>query len=166
MSLQHILASVIQDTFHKEVGKNQGRRTHQDGLTIPKQLQGQGQGKALKVRFKTATDYDTEEGYRFVDLVIYAPMNYVQVWVKKSWDVIPTDDLEYEDGESFIKKGKSYIKGSDPWTKIADHDSCWTEGVDQVLKGEFGKVTTLDNIHSDHWYEIVEFSSLKTDEQS
>lgn len=167
MSLQHLLSSIIQDTFRKEVGKDQARQTHRDGQTIPEHLQGMGQGKALKVRFKTDINYDTEEGYRFVDLVIYAPLNYVQVWVKRSWDVIPSDDLEFDEAtqDTFVKKGKDYDKGSDPWERIANHDSCWGDGVDRVLRGEFGKLNTLDNIFSDHWYEIVDFSSLKTDEQ-
>lgn len=157
MSLQYLLSSIIRETFLKEVGKNQSRMP----IGASTGAGNEPPEKGLRLKFKTRTDYSKEEGYRFVEVVIYAPMNYVQVWVRKSWNVIPNDDLETgDDGDTYVKNGKDYDKGSDPWEKIADHDSCWTDGVDSVLKGEFGELTTFDG-SSNHWYEIVDFSTLE-----
>lgn len=175
MSLQYLLSSVIRETFLKEVGKNQIRRQRRDGLTIPEFKQGVGNGEALKLRFKTGTDYSKEEGYRWVEVVIYAPLNYVQVWVRTSWNVIPLEDLEDDgDGDTFVKKGKDYNEGESAWEKIADHDSCWTDGVDRVLKGEFGDLMTFDgrgsfdalgsSINDSTWYEIIDVSTVKIHE--
>ena len=170
MSLQFLLNTIIRETFLKEVGKNQISRTHyhKDGLTIPEFKQGHGNGEALKLRFKTNIDYDKENGYRFVEVVIYAPMNYVQVWVRNTWNVIPLEDLEDgDDGDTYVKKGKSYIEGASAWEKIADHDSCWPDGVDRVLKGDFGELSTFDGVAlgpDGGWYKIVDFSELKISE--
>ena len=154
----NILSNIICDTFRVEVGKGQQFKTHVDGLTVPERCPLE---KALRVKFKAVTDFDVEEGYRWVDVVIYGPQNYVQVWVRKSWDVISNDDLVYgDDGECRIKKGSpGYQKGESPWEKIADHDSCWTDGVDRLLRGDHGKLVGLQS--QDHrWYEIIDFSSL------
>lgn len=175
MSLQYLLSTVIRETFLKEVGKNQIRRKRRDGLTIPENQQGPGHGEALKLRFKTSIDYSKEEGYRWVEVVIYAPLNYVQVWVRTAWNVIPLEDMEDgDDGDTYVKKGKDYNKGESAWEKIADHDSCWTDGVDCVLKGEFGDLNTFDgrgsfdalgsSINDSTWYEIIDYSTLEIPE--
>lgn len=146
----HILVSIIRDTFMRDVGKHQLMNERNPSGEKP---------KALRIRFKTSIDHDKEQGYRFLDAVIYAPMNYVQVWVRKSWNVIPIEDLEYDDeGDACIKPGKDYIEGSGPWEMIADHDSGWTDAIRDIFNGKYGNILTFSSLG--HWYEIVPFETL------
>ena len=52
------------DTFLEKVGKH-------------------NPGNALILSFNKIVDYDTEYGNRHFDLVITAPDNYVQVWLRE-----------------------------------------------------------------------------------
>jgi len=120
---------------------------------------------AMKIRFNTHADYDKEEGYRFLDLVIYGPTNYVQVWVRTAWDVIPVEDLEYdEDREGRIKKGKSYQKGVSDWKCVGNHDSGWRDSVRQVLRDNSKILATFNSLN--HWFEIVPVTTLNLPEKT
>lgn len=91
------------------------------------------QRTAFKMTFAKQVP-EGEDGYRDYDLILYAPMDYVQVWVRERWDVIPLDHLEYdEDGNGMVKPGCDYIKGEGPWILITNHDSCWRDGVREFL---------------------------------
>jgi hypothetical protein len=129
MSLIGLLCTAICQTWEHHFGKFQVKQD------VP---------KAMRVTFSTSINYDTESGYRYVDLAIFAPMNYVGVWVRERWTVIPLEDLEGEDGDEHVKKGKSYNEGHTPWRRVAYHDSCWREGVEQVIKDHQNEILTFN----------------------
>lgn len=112
-----MLAEVICDKFLKEVGKGQGLVRN-----------------AMLITFRSVTNFDLEEGYRHIELLIYAPSNYVQVWVRDTSDVIPLEDMEEQGEEMVPKKGTGYTKSATEWKLIGDHDSCWRDAVEKLLK--------------------------------
>ena len=147
--IEHMLARVICEQFEKTPGKNQRR---QPWTTLPG---GGGEKKiaqAMLVDFSLRTNYDVEMGYRHLDLLIYAPMNYVQVWIRERWIVIPLEDLEdADDGGTVVKKGKAYIDGKSEWIKIGDHDSCWPDAVRGILSDK--RITGFSGL--DSWYSVI-----------
>ena len=130
--LTHLLATVIEQTFEKEVGRWQTRRTLR---------------KAIKFSFSLTINHDKEEGYRSVDLVLYAPYNYVGVYVRERWNVIDLDHLvDGDDGVVYIKDGHDYEEGASDWTCIAYHDSCWrSDGVQDFLSKYQDRLQTFEN---------------------
>lgn len=143
--MHYLLADVICRTFLKDVGKWQAKSAPNE--------------KAMRIVFKTGIDHDKEEGYRFLELVVYGPMNYVQVWTRTSWNVIPLADMEDgDDGEMFVKKGKAYQEGASEWKLIADHDSGWRDGVRDLLRENESNLHVFDRLGD--WYGIVEVESL------
>lgn len=148
--LDYLFMTVIDQTFIKNVGKFQGKNPDP---------------KAMHIRFSVHIAHEKEEGYRYryLDLVIYAPMNYVQVWVRDAWNVIPIADLEYDDeGEGAVKKGKAYAEGASEWRLVADHDSCWRDGVRDVIRKYHDQLSTFSG--SD-WFNIVPVSTLNLPER-
>jgi hypothetical protein len=144
--MNNLLSDVINSTFTHQVGKNQERKEVQ---------------QALLVRFSSRINYDTEEGYRHVDLVLYAPYNYVQVWVRERWNVIPLEDLEDDgNGDTYVKRGKNYQEGASDWRCIGDHDSCWREAVQSFLKDKSKEITGFEAIAVNDWYSVVPHASL------
>lgn len=141
MVSSYLLRSVIEHEFMERVGKFQVR---------------QDEPKAMMVSFSTGVQKG-EEGYRYFDILIYAPQNYVTVWTRKRWNVISEEHLEYdEDSEDMvIKKGFDYVEGASPWTKIADHDSGWREGINDALK-DGGDLSTFSPVDHRGWYSIVD----------
>lgn len=122
MALVNLLTQAIDDTFMEKVGKFKP-------------------GKYARMEFAIPT-MENEEGYRHFEIVIYAPGNYVQVWTRETANVISHDDMEYNeaDDEMYIKKGKDYTKSATPWKKVADHDSAWRSGLEDVLRKETGRL--------------------------
>lgn len=144
-----LLSDVICQTFMKAVGKWQTKNPVEN---------------AMKIAFKTGIDHDKEEGYRYLELVIYGPLNYVQVWTRTSWNVIPLEDLEYdaEQDDHYVKKGKDYQAGASEWKKIADHDSGWREGVRELLRENERNIHVFSGLD---WYETVAVESLNLPEK-
>ncbi len=137
--MHHLLRAIIAQEFIARVGKFQRDKEHP---------------QAMLISFAVPC-HDDEEGYRTLDMLIYAPLNYVQVWTRERWDVIPLFDLDYdEQGEAKIKRGKKYTAGHDPWTKVADHDSCWPEGIENTLKKNTARLLTF--VGHDTWYQTVD----------
>lgn len=136
--MERIVSYIICTTFEKVIKRWQTKNKIQ---------------QALQVTFNLRCDYDKEEGYRHLDLLIYGRMNYVGVYARERWDVISIDDL---DGEDQIKLGCDYTKGSTDWQIESYHDSCWTSGVENILMQNKHKILTLGCV--DNWYEIVNLS--------
>lgn len=113
--MHNLVADLIIEAFLDKVGKNQP-------------------GKALLVSFSKKINYNTEEGYRQYDLLIQAPMNYVGVFYRECWDVIPLEALvETDDGDT--EATTDYTKGESPWQSLCYHDSGWREeGVQEFLR--------------------------------
>lgn len=116
---------------------------------------------AMKIVFKTTIDHRIEEGYRYLELVIYAPMNYVQVWTRTTWNVIPIEDLEDDNtgsGDTRVKVGKDYQTGESAWRKVADHDSCWRDSVRDLLREYEHSIQVFEG--GEDWYTVVPVSGL------
>lgn len=76
-------------------------------------------------------DYDREEdGYRYVDVLMFAPANYVKILARERWTVIPTG-------------GDDYVEGETPWFKVGDHDSCWRDSLTQIFQTYGNDIITL-----------------------
>ena len=148
--MHDIVADIISQTFSKTPGKNQAKS---------------GTPKAFVVSLSTRLDYSTEEGYRYLDLVLYAPYNYVQVWVRRRWTVVAIDDLN-DDGEG-LKPGKDYTEGASEWTCIGDHDSGWREAVRDILYKNRTDISGLSSGSAfGEWYSVVDASTLGLPEKA
>lgn len=113
--IEHMLSSIIQDTFEKYVGKGQG--------TI---------GKALHVGFRINTGETTDQ-YKICHMYIFAPMNYVHVAVQEeiidangARHVRPMKHLCYHDScwrdaiQSFIFENRNDLNGFQSLQKLLD----------------------------------------------
>jgi len=151
MDFRSIFAGVICDTFERECGKWQSRSA---------------EPTAFQVSFAARVDPD-EEGYRYRDLVLYAPMTYVRVVTRERWDVVPVADLRRrDDGEILgLLPGKAYSAGSSAWVEFAYHDSCWRQGVEGVLVQYERDVIALDvEVAASHkFWRLVLASRLSLD---
>lgn len=92
--LSNIASTLLQEFFEKNVQR--------------------GTGGGIAVTFHDKVYFDIEEGYRFIDLVIYAPTNYIAVFMRKRSNVLPHGKEEY-------------VKTVGKWQKLIYHDSCWLE---------------------------------------
>jgi hypothetical protein len=106
--------------------------------------------KMYVVGFSIPVDYDHEDGYRHVDIGLYAEFNYVSVYARERWDVIALEDLEEDE---CLKPGKDYVKGDSGWELIGSHDSEWREMVENFLY--LWPVRTFDS-HGDDIYELID----------
>lgn len=140
MSYTYILSDIICDTFEEKVGRN-------------------NPDKALKVSFHVNPDYSKEDGNRYMDLLIWGPMNYVAVFFRDRWNVIDLSDLEDDgDGDTYIRPGATgYVEGEGALQLKAYHDSCWREdGVKRILFEYLDKVASLDNGLKRDFYEVID----------
>lgn len=140
--LSNILNEIICTTFEKIVGKNQ--------------ISKEGPNRALQVSFKLSLDYDNEDGYRWLDIIIYAPMNYAYVVTKERWNRYSLDAVkEYTDeGEVVFKDGMGYEEGESGLTFVSCHDSCWRDGVNRIINDNRDRLLTLSGWKD--WYSIIE----------
>lgn len=136
MSLLSLLVSAIDQTFMEKIGKFKSGKYAKMTIALPSGL--------------------NEEGYRNLEIVIYAPHNYVQVWVRETANVIPHEDMEYNeaDDEMYIKKGKDYTKSATPWEMVADHDSAWRSGLENILGRRSGFLLCFSG--PDPWFHVVD----------
>lgn len=163
MVYSRMVASIIIDTFGSEVGRWGGHGTRMPAGTPQ---------EALLVEFRTPTDYDIEDGYRYIDMLIYADANYIGVYVRDRWSVWSDQGAGPGCDCSDCAEGAEIatVSGVSEWRCLAYHDSCWTEGVERFLcnwkpaDGEapvgsvqdiFGR--RLDGFSGlERWYKIVE----------
>ena len=131
--LQTLLQQVIEFEFARHVGRPE----------TPQQM--------MLVRVKVPVPGGFE-GYAQKTLVIYAPSNYVQVWSRQEWDMVPSEGL-LDNEEEGLKEG--YVKGSTPWTKLAHHDSCWREGVREFTQSLENALSFHESFWSKSWYVMV-----------
>lgn len=136
--MKNIVSNIICTEFEKNVGRWQTRNVSQF---------------AMKITFRLSNNWDLEDGYRNLQILIYGPMNYIGIFVKEDWTVIPVDEVEDDE----LKEGCEYRIGETDWKMISYHDSCWrTDGVDRILSHHSDRIIGLDD--STHWYEKVEIS--------
>ena len=140
-----ILADIICTEFNNKVGR------HSPDV-------------AFVMTMRTTLDYDKEDGYRYVDLLIRCPQNYTQVWSRDRSSIIQLEDMDYDaDGDGTPKPGKSYVKTAGDWKILADHDSCWREGVADFLGEYQNKVSVLDSSADPSWFKVVPVATYKVD---
>lgn len=138
--LQHILSTIICDTFERQVGRWQQKNKAR---------------KALKIRFRLNIDYDIEDGYRWLDLIIYGPHNYVYVFTSESWNIYHLEDVEsHTDDGPVFKSGKGYEVGKNGLTLHSFHDSCWRDAVHRVISEYSDRIAGINGIGP--WYESFE----------
>ncbi len=111
--------------------------------------------KAVRFTFSLKIDYSKENGYRYLELLIYAPMNYVGVFVRERWNVIALEDLTDEDDPE-IKPGKDYTSGGQEWKLVVSHDSGWRSGIDNVIREYSAKITGFSG---SSFYEVIDVPS-------
>lgn len=142
MGFSNVLETIIVDTFENRVG-----RMHND--------------RAMLVNFRLNIDYEKEEGYRYLDVLIYAPTNYVKVYTRERWTVIAVDDMETDEmGEFVPKEGKEYSEGESEWKRWSDHDSGWrSDGIGRILSQYHDRISMVDSFPQ--WYRVVDMQWLQ-----
>ncbi len=135
MSLQYLLAAVICKTFEKNCGKWQSKKE---------------EPRAFVVKFSIPIAYEKEDGYRHLDLALYAECNYVDVYTRERWDVIPLSDID--------DASKDYTRGNSGWKFVGSHDSCWRSMVEDFIRENASRLNTFDC--RDDFYELVNPSEL------
>lgn len=111
----------------------------------------------LRVRLRTPVHL---EGYVTLEIALFRPMSYTQVWSRVVSTTVPIEGLAPEDG---LLPGFDYTKTETPWYMHADHDSCWREGLDGALKRHEGDVLLFSGCD---WYEMVDAVSLNLPESA
>jgi len=138
--MENIVSNIICTTFENEVKRWQTKNEKQF---------------AMMVSFSLSLDYDKEEGYRHLDILIYGPMNYVGVLVRERWTIIPIDEL---DGEDSLKPGCDYREGDSGWLFASYHDSCWTsDGVQRTIYKNRDRINCLSTGLGE-WYKKIEMT--------
>ncbi len=142
-------------TFEEVCSKNQRVKVQNKPGSIESNI------KAFKFSFSLNIDHEREEGYRDLDVLIYGAFSYVQVYYRERANVILLDDLQRDaaDDQLTPKVGKSYSTVIESWKKIADHDSCWREGVQNIIKLFGERMQTLNApqvpYSSNGWWALV-----------
>lgn len=136
---ENLIRDIVTDEFMARVGKNEP-------------------GRAFKIEFKTRIDYDSEEGYRYLELLVWAPTNYVAVLARRRWNVIARAAMEWNagEGEDLPKKGTGYSDGESDWVLLSHHDSGWRGGVDRFFRDHGGEIVTFAGLG--RWAEVVDLS--------
>ncbi len=140
--MQNIVKTMIVNTFETACGRFQSDKEAPKAFLVTFGLKARGD----------------EEGYRHLDLLIYASGNYVGVYHRERWNVIDSDDLTYDPmtDETYIKPGKDYAKGDTGWKICAYHDSAWRDdGVGTVLRGYRHQISTLQTGFGHDWFKLV-----------
>ena len=145
LTAKNVLSTIITTAFTNEVGKFQSKNPIKQGMLVT---------------FGTDINHDKEDGYRYFDLLVYGPMNYVGVYIRRRWTVIDLNDLNFnDDGDATIRFGKDYESGETPWEMISYHDSGWREGVRRVLD-DYGQDFSILRTGSDSWYKKADVGAF------
>lgn len=136
-----IVQTIVTDTFQQQV---------RDPLRDDRDADN-----AMVVSFSAPIDYDRESGYRYVDLMLYAPSNYVAVLVRRRWNVVSLDDLEWDDEhqEDVLKPGADYVEGAEDWSLISYHDSGWRDGVGRFFREYEPDLNSIKTLRG--WYRLT-----------
>lgn len=110
----------------------------------------------LRVRLRTPTHL---EGYVTLEIVLFRPMSYTQVWSRVVSTTVPIEGLASEDG---LLPGFDYTTTETPWHLHANHDSCWREGLGDVFKQYEGNIVLFSG--PGDWYEMVNAAALNLPE--
>ena len=117
MLSESLITKIVNDTLDKEA---------------PRASWGAPNTMALTIGLKLSVPTDLD-GHRTLEVVVFRPMNYTQVWSRLLSTTIPLLDLEDEEGEG-PRPGKDYTTTTGEWTLHANHDSCWRDGLTSLLR--------------------------------
>lgn len=107
----------------------------------------------LRLRLRTPEHL---EGYVTLEIVLFRPMSYTQVWSRVVSTTVPIEGLSQE--EEGLLPGFDYTKTETSWYLHANHDSCWREGLAEALKQHEGEIVLFSGPFD--WYEMIEAASL------
>ena len=141
MVSESLITKIVNDTLDKEAPRASWDHPNTMALTF-----------GLKLSVPPNLD-----GHRTLEVVVFRPMTYTQVWSRLLSTTIPLVDLEDEDGEG-PKPGKDWTTSTGEWRLHADHDSCWREGLAEALKQHEGEIVLFSGPFD--WYEMIEAASL------
>jgi hypothetical protein len=141
-----MIAQIINSTFELDCGKWQ--RSKEDP-------------QVFVVRFNLHIDHTKEEGYRHLEIALYADANYVKVFVRDDWKVIPVGGLDWnvEEQRNFIRKGEKYTSGVAPWKILCDHDSVWRTTVSDILFENRDRLAYVED-HLQRFYSLIPLSEF------
>ena len=139
--MYNIIRQMIESTFRWH------RAKHMQGSMSASNKMG------MHFTFRLRLDSE-EDGYRFLDVILYGAANYVGVYARLRWEVVHESQLGYnEETEEEFLKG-DYTEGSTKWYRLYYHDSCWPDGVNKLLRGIAKRANIIEV--REHWYEIKE----------
>ena len=107
---------------------------------------------AMQVKFSLSPDYDVEDGYRNLSILLVGGVGrYIAVFAKEDWNI--ESNLYFETA-----------KGASPWVCYGYHDSCWRDSVGTILREFHGRINTIDYLFNGDtgWYKHI----LLTEEQA
>ena len=137
--LANIIDSIICSTFERQIGRRQSDNEKQYSMDLT---------------FKLSMDINIEEGYRWLDIRVYAPNNYVGVLIRERWHYYKLEDVEFVDEREDItfKEGKGYIEGKENWKRKSYHDSCWrSDGIHATIYEYKDKIISIESLFG--WFE-------------
>ena len=79
--------------------------------------------------------------YLTMDILLFGPYNYIGVYVR--FRTSPQYDDE--------TRGTTTC-----WACVADHDSCYREGLEEILRQHRHDVVYVDDMFKDNWYAMVD----------
>jgi hypothetical protein len=132
--LTNIIASIISTQYEREFRHN-------------KEL-------GMVVKFSLSPDYEVEDGYRNLSILIYDfGFNYVGVYAKLDWTVIRKEWL-YDTHE--------YIRNDTDWILMGYHDSGWRDSINSLLYIHRERIVTIDWLF-DGWYKNMKITPTLTE---
>lgn len=131
--LTNILTQIIASTFRTNLGKN-----------TP--------SKVMVLHFSVSVA-DEFEGYARWTMILWAPSNYLEVWVRKEWNQVPAEGL---DGDDDLKPGFEYKLGAEPWTILISHDSGWRSTIQDFINQHRHEFLTLNEFGTHDWFSIAQ----------
>lgn len=124
--LTTLLSNIICKTFETKVGRNQSRHTVPQAMLV-----------SFKAYGKDEDHLSERTVYRYVELLIYGPDNYVGVLCR---EIVVTDGVREEM----------------PWKKLSYHDSCWrSDGVDRFFWAHQHALCTVNDLFEKDWYTVI-----------
>jgi hypothetical protein len=131
--LENIVASIIYTDF---------QRSFKDVEVWPSSV-------AMKVKFSLSCDWNREEGYRNLEILIFGGgSNYIGVYAKIDWNVKDLVNIH------------NSAKGDTDWVLVGYHDSCWREAVSNLMQEFSNRIITIDSLFNrGNWYDTVVLST-------
>jgi hypothetical protein len=112
---------------------------------------------AMKVTFSLNRDFNVEDGYRDLDILIFGGgSNYIKVYARLRWNVVANEGVDVT-GNTLLD-GYGYVEGATPWRLYSDHDSGWrTDGVEGIIWTFRDRLSAIGTGFS-RWYTVESLS--------